>query len=49
VSRTELTAGSVFPITRRVELEGYFLHQNDTGGTSNRTVSGLGIVINLYF
>ena len=35
-SRTELSAGSVFPITRRVELEGYFLHQNDTGGTSNR-------------
>ncbi len=49
VSRTELTAGSVFPITRRVELEGYFLHQNDTGGTSNRTVNGLGIVTNLYF
>jgi hypothetical protein len=49
VSRTELTAGSVFPITRRVELEGYFLHQNDTGGTSNRSVNGLGIVINLYF
>jgi hypothetical protein len=49
VSRTSLIAGSAFPITRRVELEGYFEHQNDSGGSSNRTVNAVGVVVNLYF
>jgi hypothetical protein len=48
-SRTALTAGSVFPITRRFELEGYYEHQNDTGGSSNRQVNAAGAALNLYF
>jgi hypothetical protein len=48
-SRTELTAGSVFPITRHFELEGYYAHQHDTGKSPNRTVNAVGAVINLYF
>ncbi len=48
-SRTELTAGSVFPITRHFELEGYFAHQHDTSKSPNRTVNAVGTVINLYF
>jgi hypothetical protein len=48
-SRTALIAGSVFPITRHFELEGYLEHQNDSGGSSNRTVNGVGAVVNLYF
>ncbi len=48
-SRTELTAGSVFPITKHFELEGYYAHQHDTGKSPNRTVNAMGAVINLYF
>ena len=49
LSRTALIAGSSFPINRHFELEGYLEHQNDSGGSSNRTVNGVGAVINLYF
>jgi hypothetical protein len=48
-SRTALIAGSTFPINRHFELEGYFEHQNDSGGSSNRTVNAVGVVVNLYF
>ena len=44
-----LFAGSSFPITRHFEFESYFEHQNDSGGSSNRTVSAVGMVANLYF
>jgi hypothetical protein len=49
ISRTALIAGSSFPITRHFELECYFEHQNDSGGSSNRTVNAVGVVANLYF
>jgi hypothetical protein len=49
VSRTSLIGGLVYTITRHFELEGYFEHQNDSGGSSNRTVNAVGLVINLYF
>jgi hypothetical protein len=48
-SRTALTAGSSFPITKHLELESHFEHQNDTGGSSNRQVNAIGAVCNLYF
>ena len=37
-----------FRSRRHVELEGYFNHQNDTGGDNNRQVDAIGIVLNLY-
>ena len=40
---------STFPITRHFEYEMYFEHQNDSGGSSNRTVNAVGVVVNLYF
>jgi hypothetical protein len=48
-NRTALTAGSVFPITKRFELEGYYEHQNDSGGSPNRQVNAAGAVLSLYF
>ena len=48
-SRTEWIGGAAFPLNRRVELEGYFDYQNDTGGNPNRQVSAIGAVLNLYF
>jgi len=49
VSRNALIFGSCFPLNRHFELESYLEHQNDSGGSSNRTVNGFGIVVNLYF
>jgi hypothetical protein len=49
LSRNALIFGSSFPITRHLELEGYYEHQNDSGGSSNRTVNAVGVVANLYF
>jgi len=48
-SRTALTAGSAFPISRHFELESYFEHQNSTGGSSNQELNAVGAVFNLYF
>jgi hypothetical protein len=49
LSRTALIGGSTFPITRHFEFESYFEHQNDSGGSSNRTLNAVGLVANLYF
>ena len=49
VSRTALIAGSSFPITGHFEFESYFEHQNDSGGSPNRTVNAVGVVANFYF
>jgi hypothetical protein len=48
-SRTEWIGGAAFPLNRRVELEGYFDYQHDTGGDHNRKVYAIGTVLNLYF
>ena len=48
-SRTEWIGGAAFPINRRVELEGYFDYQHDTGGDRNRQLRAIGSVLNLYF
>ena len=48
-SRTEWIAGAAFPVRKRLELEGYFSYQHDTGGDVNRQVSAIGTVLNLYF
>jgi hypothetical protein len=48
-SRTEWIGGAAFPLNRRVELEGYFDYQHETGGDHNRQVYAIGTVLNLYF
>jgi len=48
-SRTEWISGASFPLNRRLEVEGYFDYQHDTGGDQNRRVYAIGTVLNLYF
>ena len=48
-SRTEWIGGTAFSLNRRIELEGYFDYQNDTGGDPNRQVYAIGAVLNLFF
>jgi hypothetical protein len=46
-SRTESVAGASFP-AGRWEFEGYFDYQHDTGGSANRSLRAVGVVVNLY-
>ena len=48
-SRTEWIGGTAFPLNRRVELEGYFDYQHDTGSDPNHRVYAIGAVLNLHF
>jgi hypothetical protein len=48
-SRTELQAGSSFPVTRNWELESYFDYINDSSGSPTRQTKALGVVTTLYF
>jgi hypothetical protein len=49
VSTTELYAGSVFPMTKHLQLKAYYEHQNNTGKKHNEQVHGLGLALNMYF
>jgi hypothetical protein len=48
-SRTAVDAGSIFPIGKHAELEGYYEHQNDTSKAPNRQTNAAGVVLDLYF
>lgn len=48
-SRTELMMGASFPIIKYWELEGYFLHQLDTGSSPNKKIGAVGAVATFYF
>jgi hypothetical protein len=48
-SRTTETIGAPFPIHKRLEIEPYYEHQNDTSSPPNRQVNALGAVLSLYF
>ena len=48
-STTELFAGCLFPIRRRVQFDFYYEHENNTGKRPNQRINALGLVLNLYF
>lgn len=48
-SRTTETIGCVFPIRKRIEIEPYIQHQNDTSKSPNLQVNALGLTITLRF
>ena len=48
-SDTAIYAGGIFPIGKRVQLEPYYEHQNNTGSSSNRQTNALGVILNLFF
>ena len=48
-SRTAVDVGSIFPIGKNVELEGYYEHQNDTSKAPNRQTNAVGLVLDLFF
>jgi Protein of unknown function (DUF2490) len=48
-SRTAETIGCPFPIHKRLEIEPYYEHQNDTSDAPNSQVNASGLVLSLYF
>jgi hypothetical protein len=48
-SRTSETAGAAFPIRKRIEIEPYYEHQNDTSKAPNRQVNAVGLTLSLFF
>ena len=47
-SRTTEDLGCIFPVTKHIELENYFEHQNDTSKAPNRQVNAISLMLNLY-
>jgi Protein of unknown function (DUF2490) len=48
-STTELYAGSLFPIKKRLEFDLYYEHQNNTGKSPNSQLDGIGLKLNMFF
>lgn len=48
-SDTAIYAGCLFPISKRLEFEPYYEHQNNTGKTPNQQLNQLGLVLSAYF
>jgi len=48
-SNTAIYAGCLFPIRKRVQLDPYYEHQNQTGKRPNERLNQFGLVLNLYF
>ena len=48
-SDTAIYAGCLFPIRKRIELNPYYEHQNNTGKRPNQVLNQFGLVLNLHF
>lgn len=48
-STTDLYAGCLFPVGKRVEFNTYYEHENDTGGHPNKQQNYVGLALYLYF
>ena len=48
-SDTAIYAGCISPIGKRLEVNPYYEHQNNTGKSPNHQLNQLGLMLNLYF
>jgi hypothetical protein len=48
-STTVLYAGCSFPLGKRLELDPYYEHQNNTGKSPNQQLNQFGLILNLFF
>ena len=49
IAKNAFTIGSVFPLSKRSELELYYEDQRDSSSTPNFHTRGPGVVLSLYF
>jgi hypothetical protein len=48
-STTDLYAGCLFPVGKRVQFNTYYEHENNTGKKPNQQKNDIGLALNLYF
>lgn len=48
-STTALYAGCLLPVSKHVQFDPYYEHQNNTGKRPNQQLNQFGLVLNLYF
>jgi hypothetical protein len=48
-STTELYVGCLFPVSKHVQFDPYYEHENNTGKHPNQQVNAVGVILNLYF
>jgi hypothetical protein len=48
-STTDLYAGCLFPVGKRVQFNVYYEHENNTGKHPNQPVNDLGLALDLFF
>ena len=48
-SDTAIYAGCLFPIRKRVQLDPYYEHQNETGKSPNLVLNQFGVILNVFY
>ena len=48
-STTALYAGTLLPVSKHVQFDAYYEHQNNTGKSPNQQLNQFGLILNLYF
>jgi Protein of unknown function (DUF2490) len=48
-SETAIYAGCILPIRKHIQLDPYYVHQNQTGKSPNQQLNQVGLILNLYF
>lgn len=48
-SDTAIYAGCLFPVSKHLELDPYYEHQNNTGKSPNQQLNQLGLVLGIHF
>jgi hypothetical protein len=49
ISSTNLYAGCLLPVTKHIEFDPYYEHENNTGKRPNQQVNAIGLILNLFF
>ncbi|HWO37288.1 MAG TPA: DUF2490 domain-containing protein [Candidatus Acidoferrum sp.] len=49
ISSTNLYAGCLLPVSKHMEFDPYYEHENNTGKRPNEQVNAVGLILNLFF
>jgi Protein of unknown function (DUF2490) len=49
ISSTNLYAGCLLPVSKHIEFDPYYEHENNTGKRPNEQVNAVGLILNLFF
>jgi len=49
ISSTNLYAGCLLPVSKHIEFDPYYEHENNTGKRPNQQVNAVGLILNLFF